>query len=45
MDTPEPFYALLNSTLNISFYLSKSKKDLYEKFALSESRLLKNPRL
>jgi hypothetical protein len=45
MDTPEPFYALLNSTLNISFYLSKAKTDLCEKFALSRSRLLKSPRL
>jgi hypothetical protein len=45
MDIPEPFYALLNSTLNISFCLSKAKTDLYEKFALSGSRLLKSPRL
>jgi hypothetical protein len=45
MDIPEPFYALLNSTLNISFCLSKIKTDLYEKFALSGSRLLKSPRL
>jgi hypothetical protein len=45
MDIPEPFYALLNSTLNISFCLSKAKTGLCEKFALSGSRLLKSPRL
>jgi hypothetical protein len=45
MDIPEPFYALLNSIMDISFCLSKIKTDLYEKFALSESKLLKSPRL
>jgi hypothetical protein len=45
MDTSEPFYALPNSILNISFCLSKAKTDLYEKFVLSRSRLLKSPRL
>jgi hypothetical protein len=45
MDIPEPFYALLNSILNISFCLSKIETDLYEKFALSGSKLLKSPRL
>jgi hypothetical protein len=44
MDIPEPFYALLNSIMNISFCLSKAKKDLCEKFASSESRLLKSQR-
>jgi hypothetical protein len=45
MDIPEPFYALLNSIMDIAFYLSKAKTDLYEKFALSESKLLKSQRL
>jgi hypothetical protein len=45
MDIPEPFYALLNSIMDISFYLSKAKKDLCEKFVLSESKLLKSQRL
>jgi hypothetical protein len=45
MDIPELFYALLNNILNISFCLSKIKTDLYEKFALSESKLLKSQRL
>jgi hypothetical protein len=45
MDIPKPFYALLNSIMDISFYLSKAEKDLYEKFDLLGSKLLKNPRL
>jgi hypothetical protein len=45
MGITEPFCALLNSTLNIFFYLLEAKTDLYEKFALSESKLLKSQRL
>jgi hypothetical protein len=45
MDILVPFYALLNSIMDISFCLSKAKKDLCEKFALSGSKLLKSQRL
>jgi len=31
--------------MDISFYLSKAEKDLYEKFGLLGSKLLKSPRL